>query len=95
MLMRHMHPHETSQCSERDLDEASFLDYLLQLCSSVSHILRAEKYQKQRCTPRKSRETGAEIQTLAEDTRTVVWVYTAEKIVLRDTRKRSRQFGVV
>ena len=41
--------------------------------------------------------SGAEIQalvvdTLAVDTRTAVWVSTAEKIVLRETRKISQIF---
>ena len=37
--------------------------------------------------------SGAEIQTLAVDTRTTVWVSAAERIVLRETRKF--KFGVV
>ena len=39
--------------------------------------------------------SGAEIQTLVVDTRIAVWVSTAEKFVLRETRKSSRKFGVV
>ena len=54
----------------------------------------------QLCIPRKQRKigvwvSGAEIQTSAVDTRTAVWVSTAEKIfkiVLGETRKSSRMF---
>ena len=58
--------------------------------------LRSEK-PKQRCIPRKPRQLGlsAEIEALAVDTRTAVRVSTAEKIVLRETQKFSRKFGVV
>ena len=60
---------------------------------------RAEK-PTQWCIPRKPRKTmvlvsGAEIQTSVVDSRTAVWVSTAEKIVLRETQKFSRKFGVV
>ena len=60
--------------------------------------------QKQRCTYPENQEktevgvSGAEIQTLAVDARTAVWVSTAEKnfkIVLGETRNFSRMFGVV
>ena len=35
------------------------------------------------------------VQTLAVDTRTAVWVSTAEKIILRDARTYSRKFGAI
>ena len=52
---------------------------------------------KQRCIPRKAREkevwvSSAEIQTLAVDTRTAVWVSTPEKVRAPNI---SRNFGVV
>ena len=54
-------------------------------------------YTKKLRRPRKTgfRVSGPEIQTLAVDTRTAVWVSTAEKIVLGETRKFSRKFGEV
>ena len=66
----------------------------------TGNICARAKEEKQRCIPRKPRETevwvsGAEIQTLAVDTRTAVWVSTTEKIILRETRKFSQRFRVV
>ena len=64
----------------------------------------AKRAPKQRCIPTKTKKKqrlrypGAEIQTLAVDTRTAVWVSTAEKIVrivLGETRNVSQMFGVV
>ena len=62
--------------------------------------LPAEKPKSRLCIPRKSREigvwvSGAEMQASAVDTRTAVWVSTAEKMcknVLGETRNLSRLF---
>ena len=64
------------------------------------NVVTRQKNQSQLCIPRKPRKigvwvSGAEIQASAVDTRTAVWVSTAEKffkIVLGETRNFARKF---
>ena len=58
--------------------------------------MREQKNSKRLCIPRKPRKqvwvSRAEIQALAVDTRTAVWVSTPEKIILRKSQEISRMF---
>ena len=71
--------------------------------TSRKELVPRQKNQSQWCTPRKPRKigvwvSGAEVQSSAVDTRTAVWVSSAEKnfkINLGETRNFSRKFRVV